>query len=225
MRKNFLAASLTITMLMCGTAQGLPTEPWQAYFDAGKAALSANDSAYALFKFRQAWLAVNDANLEAEPYQQLRTAYADACEQVGCTAEANFIRGSNKQNKKYSMSEVDSLIRKRETINRPSEEFDVVMDDTGSLKFFAKPDLYAPTAGYCGTSPQSSNKGLLKALELQREHQKSLHEKMPIVFQPGTTKYSDLLSLCQPLKTSERKTINFDLNPFLPKEFKTAEDP
>lgn len=48
---------------------------------------------------------------------------------------------------------------------------------------------------------------------------------MPVVISEKNEKYSELLALSKPLEVGKLKAVNFDLNPFLPKDFQKIKFP
>lgn len=188
---------------------------WQQLLQDGKSALKANDTRYAMYKLQSAWLAVSDGNLHSDAHQKIADAIADTYRKVGSKSLAN-----------QSVQELDRLIRLR-FANKVIGQFDCNLRADGTLAFFAHNDLYSPTAGYCATGSlqrsESEREAMKRSAEDQAQHQQELMAKMPITFVPGSKKYAELLSLCQPIVAGQRKEIDFDLNPFLPKEFEISE--
>lgn len=201
-------------LLLIGSEIATATESnWQQLLRDGRAALEANDTRYAIYKLHSAWLALSDEKLGSEAHQKVADAIADTYRKAG-------------NNRKESLYELDRLVRQR-FANRVIGQFDCDLQSDGTLAFYAHEDLYSPTAGFCATgSLQQSNserESIKRSATEQAQHQKELMAKMPITFAPGSKKYEELLSLCQPMSPGQRKEINFDLNPFLPKEFEIAE--
>lgn len=191
-------------------------QSWQTLLNDGTAALQANDTRYAIYKLHSAWLLVSDQNLDSEAHRKIAEAIAATYSKAG----------SRQRITEQSMRELDRLIHLR-AANKIVGEFDCQLNADGTLAFYAHEQLYAPVAGFCATGSQQQSEIERQRIEQsakeQLQHQKDLMAKMPLVFAPGSKKYADLLSLCQPITTGQRKEINFDLNPFLPKEFEVAE--
>lgn len=217
---------LLLSVVVYTPSLGVEVKNWQQLLHESRLALKHDDSSYALYKLRQAWLAVPDQNLQSDAFQKIRKSYADACEKAGFSQKAKLIRGGyfHSGYRKCSMKELDSEIRKY-VDNMPKGEFSVKYSKDRTLNFYANDYLYAPTAGYCATGSKQNDAAQPKALTLlakeQLKKKKLLMSKMPIIFRPDSKRYNELLSLCEPIKPGEQRKIDFDLNPFISKPFKT----
>lgn len=66
---------------------------------------------------------------------------------------------------------------------------------------------------------------LLYVKPASESDQKKFATMMPIVIPSSDAKYKDLLAMAEPIKNGEKKAVNFDLNPFVPKEFQNLTMP
>lgn len=222
-----------VTVLMIGnSAWSSPSADWKTCFSQAETAIENKDYGYAFYKLRKAWLAVPDKNLAAPPYKEIRQALADAVAISPIANEEKSFRSPD-----YSMEKIDRRFKQRE-FHEQADEYSVEYKADGSLAFTLRgmDEPYTP-AGPCvnalrNMSPTELKKWQAEAPERERSEKEwyakrmaKVREQMPVVFKPGTSKYQELLTLCQPLKKGEKKeVIGFDINPFLPLSLKTLPD-
>ncbi len=194
---------------------------WQQLLKTAKTAIEKNDTSYAFYKLRKAWLAVPEKGLEAEPYKEIATALADAFDQEGepgPAREAKRIRDGS-----YSLEKIDRRFRQRE-FNSSGDDYSVELRNNGALAFEAKGLDSMDGEGVCAhikVSPENAEEMRKAAIRARLEWKK----KMPLMFTPDSTKYQELLSLCQPIKPGEKKEhTGFDLSPFVPKNLPRTPD-
>ena len=202
-----------------------PKKPdWRTLLLEARKALQEKEISYAFFRLRKSWFAVPDKNFDARPYQEIRSALLDV---IAVSSIRN--EGPRLRSPQFTMEQLDERFRRRE-FNSPTDEFSVELRSDGSLAFFLRwLDKSYPGEYACGTFLSSLSKDELarwKAEAPQRrrngeesyaKRQSMLKAKMPIVYNPDSPRYQELLALCSPIKPGERKEIvGFDFSPYVP---------
>lgn len=209
---------------------------WTDSLSEAQTALKNEDSGYAFYKLRKAWLAVPDKDFSTKPYKQIRETLADAVAISPISKEERLIRNPN-----YPMEKIDKRFKQRESHSLSlTDEYSVEYRADDSLAFTRR-GLNKPYV-HAGTCPEVVSVDNMSASELAKlkaeawkrekgdkewyaEYIAKIRAQMPIVYKPASSKYQELLALCQPIEKGETKeVIGFDLNPFLPVTLKTIQD-
>lgn len=215
-------------------AHSNPSGDWKDSLSEARTALKNEDSSYAFYKLRKAWLAVPDKDLSAEPYTQIRETLAETVAISPISKEEHLIRDPN-----YSMEKIDKRFKQRES-HSLTDEYSVEYRADDSLAFtrrgMDKPYIHASACPEVVSvnNMSASELAKFKAEASKREKRSKawyaeyivkIRAQMPIVYKPNSSKYQELLDLCQPIKKRETKeVIGFDFNPFLPPGLKTVPD-
>ena len=215
-------------------AHSNPSNDWKDSLFEARTALKNEDASYAFYKLRNAWLAVPNKDLSADPYRQIRETLADTVAISPISKEELLIRDPN-----YSMEKIDKRFKQRE-FHSLTDEYSVEYRADDSLAFtrkgMDKPYIHASTCpeviSLNNVSPSELAKVNAEASKREKrdkewyaQHMAKIRAQMPIVYKPNSSKYQDLLALCQPIKKGETKdVIGFDFNPFLPLDLKTIPD-
>lgn len=174
---------------------------WSQCLESARLALKENDTPYAIYKLRQAWLEVPNGPQHLRKREVIKDALITALSSSNFPTvrkEAEKLRAGQ-----TSLEELDEMIRKRNSIKVSSR-----------YKVRRKPDetlIFTPTY-------KSAGKQLLLCGNLEKSNQQNNRRPSIVVFKPDSAKYWELRQLCGHLAPEDEKNVTFDLSPFLPLE-------
>lgn len=194
------------------------SKDWSSLYAEARTALTHNEPTYALYKLRQAWLAVGNFNLDSRPYRKIRWLMEKAYKQLSLCKQASDCKANPVS---IDRNIVDLCI---DGISGLSD-WTVELRSDGSLAITGKLPNGAVTVCMFGwdqghTFSAEENEKILAGAREAQQTQDKLRAKLPLTFKPGTQHYSEILKLSSPIQPGQVKAITFDLNPFVPQEFR-----
>lgn len=184
---------------------------------AGRKAISYGEGRYALYKFREAWLDLSPNERASRKGRIIMQGIAKAFVLEGQPVDGQPYLGD-------STEFADEAIRWRKQLGETNWSMWTMKLDGNVISFFA-PDAGVFGLAYKGNRTKLDTAQLNKCKELEAQlNELSLQKfrEMPIKITPQCPHYDELLALTQ-LRPGEIKSVNFDLNPFIPEKYGFSE--
>jgi hypothetical protein len=184
---------------------------------AAETALKNRDIPYAYLRLRKAWLSSKSNNLNDDEHKRIKDCLISVYQADGRELDALNLREG-----RTNVTELDSLFKLREQQDNV-EQYSVELGSDGKLVFQLN-NLDWVGEPTCGNIKMTANEALVHNAQADAIRQ-TWKKKLPLVFEPKSIHYSELLKLSQPLKNGQKRpSTGFDLSPFVPKDLPRTND-